>query len=68
METKTKVATRGSEWGVMWLKACPKCKGDMFIDHDAYGYFKECLQCGYLVDINIDEEASIRPELVEKAS
>ena len=32
-------------------KACPKCKGDLFLDHDHYGWYWECIQCGYLLDL-----------------
>ena len=36
---------------MMYLKACPRCKGDMHDNRDMYGEYKECLQCGYMVDI-----------------
>ena len=29
------------------LKSCPKCRGDMQIDHDHRGWYEWCLQCGY---------------------
>ncbi len=32
-------------------KGCPRCKGDMFIEKDRYGWHKQCLQCGYLIDL-----------------
>ncbi|MFH1646914.1 MAG: hypothetical protein ABID71_04380 [Chloroflexota bacterium] len=32
----------------MWrLKSCPRCRGDMQIDHDHRGWYEWCLQCGY---------------------
>ncbi len=32
----------------MWkFKSCPKCKGDILVDHDYNGWFELCLQCGY---------------------
>jgi hypothetical protein len=34
-----------------FLKACPRCQGDVHINKDMYGEYKECLQCGYMVDI-----------------
>jgi DNA-directed RNA polymerase subunit M/transcription elongation factor TFIIS len=38
---------------MMWrLKSCPKCEGDLFIDSDANGWYVQCLQCGYLSDLN----------------
>jgi len=33
------------EW---YSKNCPKCHGDIFIDSDKEGRFRNCLQCGYL--------------------
>lgn len=34
---------------VMWkFRSCPRCGGDIFIDRDADGWYKECLQCGSL--------------------
>ena len=31
----------------LWLKACPKCGGDLYNDLDVMGYYRQCLQCGY---------------------
>ncbi len=41
----------------LYLKACPRCKGDMHANRDMYGEYKECLQCGYMVDI--DKESNL---------
>ncbi len=36
----------------MWrLRSCPKCGGDVFVDHDTTGWYEQCLQCGYLHDL-----------------
>lgn len=35
---------------MVFLKACPRCKGDIYLDQDAYGSFLKCLQCGYHKD------------------
>lgn len=35
---------------MMWLKACPRCRGDLFLDGDAYGQFVSCIQCGHMLD------------------
>ena len=36
----------------MWrLKACPKCKGDIRLDQDSYGWYEQCIQCGYIRDL-----------------
>ena len=32
----------------MWLKACPKCKGDLYLRHEIDGKDIVCLQCGYI--------------------
>ena len=51
---------QGRGWGsgaknggfvMMYFKACPRCEGDMHDNRDMYGEYKECLQCGYMVDI-----------------
>jgi ribosomal protein L37AE/L43A len=33
------------------LKSCPKCKGDVRIDRDQYGWYEQCLQCGHVRDM-----------------
>lgn len=30
------------------LKGCPRCNGDVYFDWDFYGWFEQCLQCGYM--------------------
>ena len=37
---------------MMLFKACPRCRGDLHVRADMYGEYKECLQCGYMVDSN----------------
>ncbi|MFH0941687.1 MAG: hypothetical protein V1823_01505 [Chloroflexota bacterium] len=32
------------------LKGCPKCRGDVRIDRDEYGWFEQCIQCGHTHD------------------
>ncbi len=36
---------------LFWFKACPRCKGDLFLEKDEYGPEWTCLQCGYRRDI-----------------
>jgi hypothetical protein len=36
---------------MFFFKACPKCKGDMYLDRDVYGAFRKCLQCGQIDDL-----------------
>lgn len=26
---------------------CPKCGGSIYLDSDVYGWFEQCIQCGY---------------------
>ncbi len=35
------------------LKACPRCKGDLYIASDMYGDYAQCVQCGYMKDLEI---------------
>ena len=37
---------------MLLLKSCPRCKGDVHINKDIYGEYRECLQCGQMVDID----------------
>ena len=41
------------------LKSCPKCAGDVRVDRDQYGWFEQCIQCGYIRDL---EPITIAPE------
>jgi len=35
---------------MMWLKACPRCHGDLVLDSDYYGNYVSCIQCGASLD------------------
>jgi len=48
------------------IKDCPRCKGDMFVDRDRYGWHKQCLQCGYLVDFAKTDDGKQNPPIEEK--
>lgn len=37
---------------MLFFKACPRCRGDVEVRNDWYGRYKECLQCGWVQDIN----------------
>lgn len=40
----------------MWqVKGCPRCGGDVFIDRDHYGWYRECLQCGYMGVLDVSQ-------------
>lgn len=32
---------------MIWLKRCPRCKGDIQDNRDIYGCYFVCIQCGY---------------------
>ncbi len=36
---------------MLMLKSCPRCGGDMHVNRDIYGDYKECLQCGLMEDV-----------------
>ena len=40
---------------MIFFKSCPRCKGDMHINSDIYGEYKECLNCGNMLDIENPE-------------
>ncbi len=33
------------------LKSCPKCHGDVRVDRDQYGWYEQCIQCGFVRDL-----------------
>jgi hypothetical protein len=33
------------------FKSCSRCRGDVYLDCDLYGWFVKCLQCGYQRDL-----------------
>ena len=39
---------------MMYLKRCSKCRGDMILTGDIYGSYRQCLQCGFLVDLKAE--------------
>jgi ribosomal protein S27AE len=48
----------------MWrFKSCPKCGGDVFIDRDMSGWYEQCLQCGYIHDMETIVEVKEQPRM-----
>ena len=37
---------------VLRERGCPKCKGDVWLDQDEYGWYEQCLMCGYLCSLD----------------
>lgn len=56
---------------MMRFKSCPKCGGDMLVDKDQYGWYEQCMQCGFLGDlkelVKNDDEAVRRVRAKKKA-
>ena len=37
---------------------CPRCGGKIYLDNDHYGWYVQCLQCGYLRNVeNVSMES-----------
>ena len=52
----------------LYLKACPRCRGDVKYERDVYGRYLECLQCGFLLSSKSeDAKASSEKSTGEKA-
>ncbi|MFC1981034.1 hypothetical protein ACFLVN_02170 [Chloroflexota bacterium] len=32
-------------------ESCPRCSGDVRVDRDKYGWYVECIICGYMRDL-----------------
>ena len=32
---------------------CPKCGGNLYLDKDHYGWYEQCLQCGFTCDLRL---------------
>ena len=47
------------------LKACPRCQGDLRINRDFYGEYRQCVQCGYMKDL--DARPSFSPNEAARA-
>ncbi len=60
---------------MFWLKACPKCQGDLYRSKDTYGAYVACMQCSrYLTEAeetglgNASSSSSIQPAVARKAA
>ena len=38
---------------MLYLKSCPRCKGDIQANSDHVGAFLKCLQCSYTVNESV---------------
>jgi hypothetical protein len=39
---------------MMKLHGCKKCQGTLILDKDEFGWYEECMQCGYSRDLPMD--------------
>ncbi len=67
-KTVVESGTKEVEIEMIYFKACPRCKGDMTLTGDHYGWFKECLMCGYEADVESDAGTEIAAKLVGEVS
>ena len=56
-----------------WLKACPRCRGDLQEESDIYGRYISCVQCGYILrqaeEVQLISAGTLRDAVpVEKAA
>lgn len=57
------ISYRGGD-AEMKHKSCPKCKGNLIVDSDQYGWYEQCMQCGYLS--NLKDMVSAKKSPVKK--
>jgi hypothetical protein len=43
---------------MVYLKSCPRCRGDVFTEHDLRERYLTCLQCGHV--LTSQEESKLR--------
>jgi hypothetical protein len=43
-------------------RKCSKCGGSVYLDSDQFGWYEECLQCGFISDLQKIVEVSQKPE------
>jgi hypothetical protein len=43
----------------MLLKGCPRCRGDLHINRDMYGDYKQCVQCGFMEDMESSTDRAL---------
>jgi hypothetical protein len=48
----------GKECEMYWLKACPRCGGDLHDEQDHYGEYLACIQCGFVP--STEQERALR--------
>lgn len=52
---------------MIYFKACPRCRGDLYIGKDLYGRYRGCLQCGYQAEVReVAGRGKTSPEATER--
>lgn len=46
---------------------CPKCGGNVYLERDYYGWYEQCLQCGYARDLKSLVEVPEKTEQTKKS-
>ena len=44
---------------MFWFKWCPRYSGDLYSDHDQYGRYITCAQCGFSKDLSQNREERV---------
>jgi hypothetical protein len=39
-----------------WLRACPRCQGDLHEEKDIHGVMVTCIQCGYVATASEEQQ------------
>jgi hypothetical protein len=45
------------------LKGCLRCGGDILVNHDQFGWYEDCIQCGH--QSNVDGQNKLIEELLK---
>lgn len=54
------------ELGMRRFKVCHRCEGNVLLEKDQYGWYEQCLQCGYLRDLQKLVAANRQPRSERK--
>ena len=49
---------------MLFLKACPRCRGDLVIEREEFARMATCLQCGYSSDLRTLRRTLAAPMVV----
>ena len=42
---------------MFYLKACPKCAGDLYLEKDLYRTYRKCFQCSRMFEVQARQPA-----------